>query len=164
MSKDGRNQLRSAVAAAQARVDERKERERQLAQRHAELVQRATEAAGPLIDVLEAFLEAMARHGNPGLQEVTLTKYVSTDSEGSPRYERAPAGKQGWNLGGVEVCPDGTGVGGVPALFGDSTRVVSLHEAARDCLVATPEWRWKTSTADVIATAGAILHQHGIKL
>jgi hypothetical protein len=77
MSEDARNRLRAEVAAIQARLDKEEEEEeeeeeerRQFLQQRAELVQRATEAAGPLTDLAQAFLEAIGRHGNPGLEKV----------------------------------------------------------------------------------------------
>ena len=70
MSEDARNRLRAEVAAIQARLDKEEEERRQFLQQRAELVQRATEAAGPLTDLAQAFLEAIGRHGNPGLEKV----------------------------------------------------------------------------------------------
>ena len=134
MSEDSREQLRAAIAAAQAREDERQEQGRRLAQAQAERVRRAAEAEGPLTDVLQTFLQVMAQHGNPGLQEVMLSSYYGHENDGGPRYRDVPAGKRGWQISGggrmsdspLWVCPDGSGVGGRPSSYGTTTQVVPL--------------------------------------
>jgi hypothetical protein len=163
MSEDARNQLRSEVSAIQARLDKEEEEEeerRQFLQQRAELVQRATEAAGPLTDLVQAFLEAMGQHGNPGLQGVSWEEGVQRADGYFDRFSRY---KDGWNLAGLWVFPDGTALGGV-TLFGEFRRVVALHEAVRDYLSAIPEEKWKSVSYSLITAAGPILHQYEINL
>jgi hypothetical protein len=111
MSEDARNRLRAEVAAIQARLDKEEEEEeeeeeerRQFLQQRAELVQRATEAAGPLTDLAQAFLEAIGRHGNPGLEKVRFEEGVQ---RADGYFDRFPRYKEGWNLAGLWVSLTG---------------------------------------------------------
>lgn len=166
MTDSARNQLRAAIAAAQACEDERGEQRRQEQQERAERLRQATETAGPLIDVLQTFLDAMARHGNPGLEEVMLS---TRDGQGG-RNESVPAGKQGWRITDSSlypplwVCPDGTGVGGSPYYLGTATtQVVPLHEAVRDYLASNYYPGVRDPEGEAITRAGAILQQYRVK-